>query len=265
MTTFARQLERELNALTSERNNLDASLTAAISSSNARHFESMEHEAKSKQLERELAEAREDAANQRRLADMALAHRDVIIAERDKWKANHDNQVVINRTLRDRPDLGERAKLVEALTKQRDHYKAACDQYSEDEMLCKFQEVTKQRDALAEALEKAKIAEMQLENADINLEQCRLNFVGRIEKLEQELKEALTAITQSKEANAGLMRACDKLESELADMTKQRNALAEALGPFVTLNPLSKRVQERWHGYVLNAKQALAALKGELQ
>jgi hypothetical protein len=37
------------------------------------------------------------------------------------------------------------------MTKQRDHYKAACDQYSEDEMLCKLQEVTKQRDALAEA------------------------------------------------------------------------------------------------------------------
>lgn len=54
---FARQLERELNDLTSERNNLNASLTAAISSSNARHFESMEHEAKSKQLERELNEA----------------------------------------------------------------------------------------------------------------------------------------------------------------------------------------------------------------
>jgi len=39
------------------------------------------------------------------------------------------------------------------VTKQRDDYKAACDQYSEDEMLCKLQEVTKQRDALAEALE----------------------------------------------------------------------------------------------------------------
>ena len=38
------------------------------------------------------------------------------------------------------------------MTKQRDHYKAACDQYSEDEMLCKLQEVTKQRNALAEAL-----------------------------------------------------------------------------------------------------------------
>jgi arginine deiminase len=39
------------------------------------------------------------------------------------------------------------------MTKQRDHCKAACDQYSEDEMLCKLAEVTKQRDALAEALE----------------------------------------------------------------------------------------------------------------
>jgi hypothetical protein len=36
------------------------------------------------------------------------------------------------------------------VAKQRDHYKAACDQYSEDKMLCKLQEVTKQRDALAE-------------------------------------------------------------------------------------------------------------------
>lgn len=54
---FARQLERELNALTSERNNLNASLTAAISSSNARHFESMEYEAKSKQLEIKLNDA----------------------------------------------------------------------------------------------------------------------------------------------------------------------------------------------------------------
>lgn len=42
---------------------------------------------------------------------------------------------------------------MDEITKQRDHYKKACDQYSEDEMLCKLAEVTKQRDALAEALE----------------------------------------------------------------------------------------------------------------
>ena len=57
MLNHAHQLERELNKVTSERNNLNASLTAAISSSNARHFESMEHEAKSKQLEQELNNA----------------------------------------------------------------------------------------------------------------------------------------------------------------------------------------------------------------
>ena len=34
------------------------------------------------------------------------------------------------------------------MTKQRDHYNKSCDQYSEDEMLCKLQEVTKQRDEL---------------------------------------------------------------------------------------------------------------------
>jgi hypothetical protein len=38
------------------------------------------------------------------------------------------------------------------MTKQRDHYKAACDQYSEDEMLCKLADVTKQRDALTETI-----------------------------------------------------------------------------------------------------------------
>ena len=54
---FARRLEREINEVTSERNNLNASLTAAISSSNARHFESMEYEAKSKQLEIKLNDA----------------------------------------------------------------------------------------------------------------------------------------------------------------------------------------------------------------
>ena len=55
---------------------------------------------------------------------------------------------------------------------------------------------------------------------------------------------------------------CRDLERELVEVKKQRDALADALSPFVTLNPLSKRVQEKWHGYVLNAKQALAATKG---
>jgi hypothetical protein len=41
-------------------------------------------------------------------------------AEAKKWKDNHDNQVKTNQLLRDRPDLGDRAKSVDALIKQRD-------------------------------------------------------------------------------------------------------------------------------------------------
>jgi hypothetical protein len=35
--------------------------------------------------------------------------------ERNLWKANHDNMVKINQLLRERPDLGDRSKLVEEL------------------------------------------------------------------------------------------------------------------------------------------------------
>jgi hypothetical protein len=41
-------------------------------------------------------------------------------AEAKKWKDNHDNQVKTNQLLRDRPDLGDRAKSVDALIKQHD-------------------------------------------------------------------------------------------------------------------------------------------------
>ena len=61
------------------------------------------------------------------------------------------------------------------VTKQRDYYKKACDQYSEDEMLCKLQEITKQRDALAEALKslcRAIISEETLDITDL-FEQSR--------------------------------------------------------------------------------------------
>jgi hypothetical protein len=77
------------------------------------------------------------------------------------------------------------------------------------------------------------------------------------------------AINAERQETRGLRRAWieldDKrqcLEKQLRVVTKQRDALAEALSPFVTLNPLSKRVQEKWHGYVLKAKQSLAATKG---
>jgi hypothetical protein len=43
-----------------------------------------------------------------------------VLQQRDEWKANHDNQVAINRILRDRPDMGERAKMVDELIQQHD-------------------------------------------------------------------------------------------------------------------------------------------------
>ena len=65
-------------------------------------------------------------------------------------------------------------------------------------------------------------------------------------KLEREL-------AQSQEANAGLMKACDALERELAEVTKQRDRLAEALR-VSTAYPLS----ESWYK---QAMEALATLK----
>lgn len=45
-------------------------------------------------------------------------------AERDMWKSNHDNQVAIKRAVLDRPDLKERATLVQALISERDQLRA---------------------------------------------------------------------------------------------------------------------------------------------
>ena len=63
------------------------------------------------------------------------------------WNTFAASHVQRARNMRDKAKKLERE--LADMTKQRDHYKAACDQYSEDEMLCKLQEVTKQRDSLA--------------------------------------------------------------------------------------------------------------------
>lgn len=43
-----------------------------------------------------------------------------VTAERDKWKASHDNQVELKRILTDRPDLKERAASMQKLIAERD-------------------------------------------------------------------------------------------------------------------------------------------------
>ena len=58
-------------------------------------------------------------------ANLSLARR--LERERDEarkeaamWKANHDNQVKLKAALMDRPDLGDRARKVVSLAKERD-------------------------------------------------------------------------------------------------------------------------------------------------
>ncbi len=46
-------------------------------------------------------------------------------AERDMWKANHDNQVNLRRMLMDRPDLKERAELIQKLMAENERLGAA--------------------------------------------------------------------------------------------------------------------------------------------
>jgi predicted nucleic acid-binding Zn-ribbon protein len=87
--------------------------------------------------------------------------------------------------------------------------------------------------------------------------------IQEAQKLEREL-------TQSKEANAGLMRACDHLERELAEVTKQRDALAEALQWYEKKVSDCRKVTPEGHfaRYKLDedggkiAAKALAATKG---
>ena len=57
----------------------------------------------------------------------------------------------------------------------------------------------------------------------------RMAFSGEYMVPIQDAQKLERELAQSKAANAGLMRACDHLESKLAEVTKQRDALAEAL------------------------------------
>jgi hypothetical protein len=51
-----------------------------------------------------------------------------VTEQRDEWKANHDNQVSINKLLRDRPDLKDRAASVDKLIEQRDSLQAQLEE-----------------------------------------------------------------------------------------------------------------------------------------
>jgi len=92
-----------------------------------RHSRYKEASQRIEQLELELLETQKDLSFRRDLYALQeqrlnQLHKYFVeaIAEVKKWKDNHNNQVKINQLLRDRPDLGDRAKSVDALIKQRD-------------------------------------------------------------------------------------------------------------------------------------------------
>jgi hypothetical protein len=83
-------------------------------------------------LKNKLAETQEDLAFRRELYKVQEKRLDQLSkdliearAESKKWKDNHDNQVKINQLLRDRPDLGDRAKSVDGLVKRHNIMKTA--------------------------------------------------------------------------------------------------------------------------------------------
>ena len=71
------------------------------------------------ETQKDLSFRRDLYALQNQLADQLRKYLIEAKAEAKKWKDNHDNQVKINQLLRDRPDLGDRAKSVDTLIKQR--------------------------------------------------------------------------------------------------------------------------------------------------
>jgi chromosome segregation ATPase len=93
------------------------------------------------ETQKDLSFRRDLYALQNQLVDQLSKDLTEARAEAKKWKDNHDNQVKINQLLRDRPDLGDRAKSVDALIKQRDAVVEALetvlDEVRNDYMACK--------------------------------------------------------------------------------------------------------------------------------
>lgn len=73
-----------------------------------------------RKLECELAEAAKARDHNRTCVKRLTQERDEARGEATMWKANHDNQVRLKATLMDRPDLGDRARKVVSLAKERD-------------------------------------------------------------------------------------------------------------------------------------------------
>lgn len=136
-------------------------------------------------------------------------------AERDKWKANHDNQVKLRQTLMDRADLGDRARRMEALIQERDFFieknTALCQQlvYSESITHPEGKPNFQQGGLLHEAQDVVTAAECE-------------GYVQRIDDLLQQLKE--TQVIKN-----ALSDRAEKIRCALVDRENEVKALRQQL------------------------------------
>jgi len=94
---------------------------------------------------------------------------------------------------------------------------------------------------------------------DALFERCKnKSNIECMAELEELCRTIEGELALSKEVNAGLMPVCDNLESQLADMTKQRDALSNALAEVRAWGYRSTK--ERLSVFI---NKALAATKGE--
>jgi uncharacterized coiled-coil DUF342 family protein len=96
-----------------------------------------------------------------------------------------------------------------AVTEQRDRYKLACDQYSEDEILCKLQTVTAQRDEAVNNYESAQLLA-------IRVGEHRDRLAEEVGQLKSRLTQTMGAVTISR-------------NGYVQELEQQRDRLAEAL------------------------------------
>jgi chromosome segregation ATPase len=166
-----------------------------------------------RQLERELAEARED---------------------RDVWKANHDNQVALNRLLRDRPDLGERAKLVDELIQERDTAQKALFSTTED-----YEKVVEQRDAL-----KSELDEMTARAISLSMHLPPQTLAGDVQKWRDEALEEMNSLKRElAEAHKSIEASTDTFIELRAELDRWRELPAKVEGLIPQTNiPLSAAV-----------------------
>jgi hypothetical protein len=142
---------------------------------------------------------------------------------------------------------------LDVVTAQRDRYKLACDQYSEDEILCKLQTVTEQRDNLQMQLDSScnaeELRQFRAEIAAVTAQRDEAREYA--DKLAEGLPDGMLPkdVEVLREANLGLATA-------LAAVTEQRDEARKEVGQLKSqLTQTMGAVTISRNGYVQELEQ----------